>query len=116
MGDFDANGDGIIDMRIEATAKAVGELRTLADALGGAVTATFGEIDRLTGLIGKGGQMSDQFMKTYREWRQDALPLPGLDTSVKDIAVNYGLIAERGEKAVATYRAAEQDAASQFRY
>jgi hypothetical protein len=112
MGDLDHNGDGLVDMRIDGTAQGIGELRGQADALAGRLTAAFGEIDSLTGKLGKGGTMSDQFMAEYRKWRDGA---EGLDKGVRDVPVNYRKIADSGDKAVGTYRAAEQNAAGGFR-
>lgn len=116
MGDFDANRDGVVDMRIDGTAQGIGELRTRADDLATALTAAFGRIDTLTGKLGQGGKMSDQFMADYRKWRDGAGPDPGLDKGIDDVPVNYRKLADVGDQAVATYRNAEQAAASQFRY
>ncbi len=117
MSGFDINGDGLVDMRIDGAARGIGELRGNAETLKGALTAAFVEIDALTGKLGKGGKMSDQFMAEYRKWRQGAGSDadPGLDKSVKDVPVNYHKIADTGDKAVATYRTAEQNAANRFR-
>lgn len=117
MGDVDANGDGLIDMRIDATAQGIGELRGHAEALAGKLTAAFAEIDSLTGKLGKGGKMSDQFMADYKKWRQGAGSNedPGLDKSVKDVPGNYHKLAETGDKAVAEYRTAEQNVTNKFR-
>jgi hypothetical protein len=112
MGDLDHNGDGLVDMRIDGTAQGVGELRAEADGLGGRLTAAFDEINELTGKLGKGGKMSDQFMTEYRNWRDGA---EGLDKGVNDVPVNYRKIADSGDAAVGTYRAAEQNASGQFR-
>lgn len=112
MGGFDHNGDGLVDMRIDATAQGIGELRAQADALVGRLTAAFTEIDDLTGKVGKGGKMSDQFEADYHKWRSGP---DGLDKGVNDVPVNYRKIADSGDAAVATYRAAEQNAAGGFR-
>lgn len=133
MGNVDVNGDGLIDMRIEDTSRGMGELRAHATGLAGLVTAALAEIDTLTGLLGKGGKMSDQFMSDYRKWREgtggpvclvDPGPgdpttsvrdSPGLDQSLKDVSVNYGKIADAGDGAIAQYREAEQNSVGEFR-
>jgi hypothetical protein len=114
---FDINGDGLVDMRIDGAARGIGELHGRADALASLLAGAFVDIDALTGKLGKGGKMSDQFMADYRKWRQGAGSDadPGLDKSIKDVPVNYHKIAETGDKAVATYRTAEQNAANRFR-
>lgn len=116
MGDVDINGDGLVDMRIEATATGIGELRGHAGALGAAVAGAFTEIDALTGKLGKGGKMSDQFMADYRKWRAGAGSEddPGLDKGVKDVEGQYRKIADVGDTAVGEYRTAEQNAANGF--
>ena len=112
MGDLDHNGDGLVDMRIDGTAQGIGELRGQADALRDRLAAAFVEIDSLTGRLGKGGTMSDQFMAEYRKWRDGP---EGLDKGVRDVPVHYRQIADKGNAAVGTYRAAEQKAARGFR-
>jgi hypothetical protein len=109
MGDFDHNRDGLVDMRIDGTAQGVGELRAHADTLAVRLTAAFAEINDLTGKLGKGGTMSDQFMAQYGKWRAD------LDKGVDEVPVNYRKIADSGDAAVGTYRAAEQNASGGFR-
>lgn len=133
MGDFDANGDGLVDMRIAATAQGIGELRAHVDGLSAALTAAFARINALDGRLGKGGKLSDQFMAEYKKWRGGtggpvcvANPAPGatssvqddpgLDKGVSEVPVNYGKIVESGDAAVTTYRNAEQNAAGSFRY
>ncbi|GAB1509196.1 hypothetical protein [Actinophytocola sp. KF-1] len=132
MGDFDANGDGLVDMRIDATAQGIGELRAHADGLSAALTAAFSRINELGGRLGKGGQLSDRFMAEYTKWRNGTGPVcvadpapgatssvqddPGLDKGVSEVPVNYRKIVESGDAAVTTYRNAEQNAARGFRY
>lgn len=117
MGDVDINGDGLIDMRIDATAQGIGELRGHAATFETAVTGAFAQIDALTGKLGKGGKMSDQFMAEYRKWRAGtgAADNPGLDKGVKDVPGHYRKMADIGDKAVGEYRTAEQNAANGFR-
>lgn len=132
MGNIDTNGDGRIDMRIEDTAHGLGQLRANADGLKGALDSAFADIDTLTGLLGKGGKMSDQFMAKYNEWRNGTGPVcvvnptsgdpntsvrnePGLEQGVRDVPVNYHKLADSGDGAVAKYREAEQNAVNQFR-
>ena len=112
MGDVDRNRDGLVDMRIDGTAQGIGGLRGHAETLAGALTAAFAEINTLTGKLGKGGKMSDQFMADYNKWRAGD---SGLDKAVNDVPVNYRKIADGGDAAVATYREAEQNATNQFR-
>lgn len=113
----DINGDGLIDMRIDATATGIGEIRVHADAFAAALTTAFAEIDSLTGKLGKGGKMSDQFMADYRKWRQGAGSEddPGLDKGIKDVPGHYHKIAGIGDTAVGEYRTAEQNAANGLR-
>lgn len=124
MSGFDINGDGLIDMRIDATAQGIGALRGNAETLKGDLTGAFAEIDDLTGKLGKGGKMSDQFMADYKKWRAGTDDDPGLDKGVRGVPGNdhergvpgnYHKIADTGDKAVGEYRTAEQNASNGFR-
>jgi len=129
MGNIDTNGDGLVDMRIEDTAHGMAELRGHATGLHGLLDAAFAEINALTGLLGKGGKMSDEFMKQYTRWREGTGGMDvclvdpgeggdpttsvrnesGLDKSLRDVAVNYGKLADAGDEAVGAYREAERN-------
>ena len=110
MGNFDGNGDGVVDMYIDATAQAVGGLRAHADALQSALGAAFAAINECSGKLGKGGQLSDVFMASYRPWRDGADGAPGLDTAVNDLPGMYRVVADNGDQAVGVYRSAEAEA------
>lgn len=130
MGNIDTNGDGLVDMRIEDAAHGMAELRGHSTGLHGLLDAAFAEINDLTSRLGKGGKMSDEFMKQYEWWRAGTGGVPlcvvdppeggdpttsvrnesGLDKSLRDVAVNYGKLADAGDEAVNAYREAERNA------
>lgn len=116
MGDVDINGDGLVDMRIDATAQAIGALLGKSDELAGALGGLLSAVDAKAALLGKGGNLSDEFMKGYKARRDGAggAADPGLYKAVQDVPGLYRKLGDVGNAAVMNYREAEQNAAGQF--
>ncbi|MFI7677947.1 hypothetical protein [Actinophytocola sp. NPDC049390] len=115
MGGFDSNGDGVVDMHIDATAQALGGLRAHGDTFEAARLNAVKDIDDCSAKLGKGGDLSDTFMASYRPWRAGAAGQPGLDVAIADLKGMIDEAAGNGDLQVAAYRAAEQESAAGFR-
>lgn len=117
MGEFDRDGDGKVDMRIEATEQAVAGLRQVADDLAGKLAGLLAVVDGHAAGLHSNGNLGKEFIAGYRA-RNDGAGTeadPGLHKAVLDVSGIYQEIADFGAATAQRYREAEQAAADQLR-
>lgn len=117
MGEFDRDGDGKVDMRIEATEQAVAGLRRVAGDLAGKLSGLLAAVDGTAAGLNGNGNLGRQFVEGYRARRDGAGTDadPGLHKAVLDVPAIYQQIADFGGATAQRYREAEQAAADRLR-
>ncbi|MFC9254359.1 hypothetical protein [Amycolatopsis thailandensis] len=102
----DRNGDGRIDIFIEATRGELRQLRGFGEKFATDWQPIHDAINVLTGQLGR-GKMGESFQVCKDN-------TPGLLTSAGTVPANYAALATNGETGVKVYEGAQTEATRQF--